>query len=68
MNYSWITKILFTKISSQNAWLVDEDEKGSVLGTNNSQTQILSQKFPFKENSTNHKFSDHGNLELCGIL
>ena len=24
MNYSWITKILFTKYSSQNAWLVDE--------------------------------------------
>ena len=27
MNYSWITKIkfLFTKISSQNAWLVNEE-------------------------------------------
>ena len=31
LNYSWITKILFTKICSRNAWLVDEEN--SVLGT-----------------------------------
>ena len=24
VNYPWVTKILFTKISSQSAWLVDE--------------------------------------------
>ena len=44
-------KILFTKISSQKAWLVDEEV--SVLGTSNSRNlgrfmKMLSQKFTFK--------------------
>ena len=51
-------KILFTKISSQNAWFVDEEV--SVLGTNNSWnltrfTKLLSWKCNFRQNSMNHE-------------
>ena len=57
VNYSWITKILFTKI-----WLVCVDEQVSVLGTNNSQNledSIITIIFM--------KFSDYGKLELYGM-
>ena len=48
MSYSWIVKILLTKNSSRNAWLVDKEV--DVLGTKNSQilTKILSRKFTYK--------------------
>ena len=34
VDYSWIMKILFMKISSESAWFVDEEV--SVLSTKNS--------------------------------
>ena len=51
-------KILFTKISSQNASLVDEEV--SVLGTNNSQNLVRFMKIYHgnllsRQNGMNHK-------------
>ena len=52
VNYSWIVKVLFIKISSQNAWLVHAEV--SELGTSNSRNlgkcNLLS-----RQNGMNHE-------------
>ena len=61
--------MLFMKISSQNAWLVDENF--SVLSTKNSQNlaQTLYHKTLLQGKMVwTTKNWDHGNLELYGVL
>ena len=57
-------KILFMKISSQNAWLVDENV--SVLGINQFMKFVKIHELSSLQNSMNHRSLRPQNLELYG--
>ena len=66
MNYFWIMKFLFTKISSQHAWLADEEV--SVLGINKfmnlhweDSRKLHHENLLSGQNGTNHENFRHRN-------